>query len=762
MIAPANGGDSMRNTFLKWLFAFIATAFALTFGISFLVQTRQARENAVLLIRLRISDARRQLSVTEGNLKRISEMTSAMALIKARAFAGFIEQSPELLTSREKLQEIRRMLDVDELHVSDQKGILIASVPEEYHGYDMASAAQSAAFLPAISDPSFELVQEPQRKGSDSEMFQYAGVARIDQPGIVQIGYHPRRLMEAAQLADIRNIAAGFRIGPLGAIIICQNHQILSYGGANLSKTDLIAARINQENLLNQKIFRTHVGNQEFLGVAEKFRDYWIVGILPTNEMYLRRNSVVGVLVVVDLLLFALVFVLVSILVQKIVINGIYRINASLKKITSGNLEEKVQVTNTDEFKALSKGINATVAALKNAITETAARIDAELQFAHTIQVSGLPDPNPVFPQQVPFTLAASMKTAKEVGGDFYDYLLLDDDHLWFMIADVSGKGIPAALFMMTTKTLLHKLAEKGLSPKDIFEQSNREICARNKTGMFVTAWMGILELGSGRLECANAGHNPPLLLHADGSSEFLKLPTGLVLGGMETSKYRGSSLYLKPGDRIILYTDGVTEAQNPKGDFFAEKRFQQVMEKHNQASVTSQQLLAEINQAVSCFADGAEQADDITLLTLEFNGKTPTCLTLPAELEQLQSLQEFLEKHLLQAGISDKICSQLQLAAEEVFANIARYAYPAQAGNAGISLQILPHPKGKIILQFRDNGIPWNPLTKSPPDINLPADQRPVGGLGIFLVRKIMDDCLYQYQNNQNILTLTKYLPAE
>ena len=169
--------------------------------------------NAHRLIRLRISDAKRQLSTTEENLKRISEMTDAMALIKVRTFASFIEQSPELLTSREKLQEIRKLLDVDELHVSDPKGILIASVPEEYQGYDMASAAQSAAFMPAITDPSFELVQEPQRKGSDNECFNmpalHASISRV----IVQIGYHPRRLMEAAQLADIRNIAASFRIG---------------------------------------------------------------------------------------------------------------------------------------------------------------------------------------------------------------------------------------------------------------------------------------------------------------------------------------------------------------------------------------------------------------------------------------------------------------------------------------------------------------------------------------------------------------------
>ena len=747
----------MRKTFLKWLFIFIATAFALTFAISFFVQTRQAKENAIKLIGLRISDTRRQLFSTEENLKRISDMTNSMALIKARAFANFIEQSPELLESREKLQQICSLLDVDELHVSDQKGILIASIPEEYEGYDMASAAQSAAFLDALSDPSFALVQEVQGKGINQEMFQYAGVARINQPGIVQIGYHPRRLMEAARLADIRNIAASFRIGRQGAIIICQKHHIISCGCINLAKIDLMAARINQETLLEQKVFSAVVGNREFLGVAEKFQDYWIIGILPKNEMYLSRNSVIGALLLVNLLLFALVFVLVSILVQKIVINGIYRVNSSLEKITGGNLEEKVRVTNTDEFKALSDGINATVAALKNAILETAARIDAELEFAHAIQVSCLAEPNPVFPGQALFSLSASMKTAKEVGGDFYDYLLIDNDHLCFMVADVSGKGIPAALFMMTSKTLLRNLAEKGLSAEEIFQQGNREICANNDAGMFVTAWMGILELSSGHLECVNAGHNPPLLLHSDGKGEFLRIPPGLVLGGLESSKYRSSSLFLQSGDRLLLYTDGVTEAQNPSGEFFAEEKLLQTMLKKSHTRITVQEQLAALNQEISLFTDDAQQADDITLLEIEFLGQREKHLTLPASQEQLPQLQKFLAAHLTQAAIPDKVCSQIQLAAEEVFVNIAKYAYPQQTGEANISLQIQMEPERKIILQFRDRGIPCNPLKEEAPQLDLSAEQRPIGGLGVFLVKKIMDDCQYEYLNKQNILTLTK-----
>jgi serine phosphatase RsbU (regulator of sigma subunit)/anti-sigma regulatory factor (Ser/Thr protein kinase) len=751
----------MRQTFLKWLFIFIAGAFALTFGISFFVQTRQARENAIQLIRLRIQDARRQLVGTENNLQRISEMTDAMALIKARAFAGFIEQTPVILDSADKLQQIRLLLDVDELHVSDEKGILIASIPATYCGYDMAAAEQSAAFLPALSDPSFALAQEPQRKGINNEMFQYAGVARLDRPGIIQIGYHPRRLMAAAQLADIRNVAASFRIGTHGAIIICRNNRIISNGGAEFCQIDLLAARINQENLLRQKIFKATIGAQQFLAVAETFQDYWIIGILPKNEMYLRRNSVVGALIVVDLLLFTLVFVLVAILVQKIVIDGIYRVNSSLEKITRGNLEVQVQVTNTDEFKALSDGINATVAALKNAIRETAARIDAELKFAHAIQVSGLPEGNPVFSEQTPFSLAASMKTAREVGGDFYDYLLVDDDHLWFIVADVSGKGIPAALFMMTSKTLLRNLAANKLPANEILRQGNLEICARNEAGLFVTAWIGILELSSGHLECANAGHNPPLLLRADGSSEFLKIQPGLVLGGLESSKYHSHSLFLKAGDRLVLYTDGVTEAENPAGEFFAEVGLQRTLARESPGTYALQNLLSALNQEVSGFADGAQQTDDITLLALEFQGQAAHRLVLPAKTENLQLLREFLEKTLLSAAVAEKLRFQLHLVAEEVFVNIAKYAYPDGAGEISLSLRLEPTPR-RIILEFRDRGIPWNPLEKEPPDINLPAEQRPIGGMGILIVKKIIDECQYKFEQKQNILTLSKNISEE
>ncbi len=200
-----------------------------------------------------------------------------------------------------------------------------------------------------------------------------------------------------------------------------------------------------------------------------------------------------------------------------------------------------------------------TVAALKRYIDEAAARIDKELEFAKNIQSSALPSVFPAFPQRKDFDIHATMHTAKEVGGDFYDFYITDGNILNFLIADVSGKGIPAAMFMMRAKTQLKSLTESGLSMDEVFTRGNNGLCEGNDAGMFVTAWQGGLNLETGLVSFANAGHNPPLVKHKDGSFEYLKSRAGLVLAGMEGLKYKEQELNLSAGDIIFLYTDGVT-----------------------------------------------------------------------------------------------------------------------------------------------------------------------------------------------------------
>lgn len=614
----------MRKIFQKWLFLFVAAAFLVTFGLSFFIESRQARNNAVGLIKLKMWDARKQIVVNRENVATIRAIADATALAKARAFAKMIAFKPEILKDHAELENIRRSLDVDELHVSDEKGILIASIPAKYERYDMASAKQSAAFMPALGNPDFALAQEPQKKGISGEMFQYAGVARIGTPGIVQIGYHPRRLQAAMEVADIEKLAAGFRIGKSGRIIVGQSGRIVSIDDRAFIGKGLAEYGFAPAQLAGESDFLAMLQGARYIGVSQQCGEYILIGILPHAEMYVGRDEMGFFLVVGNLILFTVVFVLVSVLVQKVVIDGIYSVNRSLAKITKGDLNERVAVKTNSEFVALSDGINSTVAALKDAIAEAAARIDAELEFARAIQQSSLPNVFPPYPDRTEFEIYATMHTAKEVGGDFYDFFLIGERHLAVLIADVSGKGIPAALFMMTTKTLIQSLAESGLPPDKLFTEANKRLCENNEMAMFVTAFMGILELDTGAFKFVNAGHNPPLVKKAGGPYSWLKTRPGFVLGGMEGTLYSQNELVFGPGDALFLYTDGVTEALNRDQELFSDARLEAVLNAEVARRMDVTGLLRHVKQEIDRYAAGADQADDITMLGLEYKGRDP------------------------------------------------------------------------------------------------------------------------------------------
>ena len=327
-------------------------------------------------------------------------------------------------------------------------------------------------------------------------------------------------------------------------------------------------------------------------------------------------------MIVCNLILFAVVFALVSFLVQRVVIDGIYSVNRSLDKITKGDLGERVDVKTNTEFVSLSEGINSTVAALKDAISEAAARIDAELEFARAIQQSSLPSVFPPYPDRPEFDIYASMHTAKEVGGDFYDFFLIGERQLAVLIADVSGKGIPASLFMMTTKTLIQNLAESGLPLAKVFTEANKHLCANNEMMMFVTAFMGLLDLDTGKFTFVNAGHNPPLLKRGGCPYTWLKTRPGFVLGGMDGTRYSQHELMLESGDTLFLYTDGVTEALNPAQTLFSDARLETTLNAEAARKMDVTSLLKHIKQEIDLFAAGAEQADDITMLGIEYKGR--------------------------------------------------------------------------------------------------------------------------------------------
>lgn len=254
------------------------------------------------------------------------------------------------------------------------------------------------------------------------------------------------------------------------------------------------------------------------------------------------------------------------------------------------------------------------------AITAEKERIGAELSVASQIQSDMLPTIFPAFPENSQFDIYAHMDPAKEVGGDFYDFFLVDDDHLAAVIADVSGKGVPAALFMVIAKTLIKNHAQNGESPADIFTNVNAQLCESNKEGMFVTAWLGILTLSTGELKYVNAGHNPPLIRRRDGGYGYFKTRPGFVLAGMEGIKYRQGETVLEKGESLFLYTDGVTEATNGSDQLYGEDRLLEMLNAN--ADVQPTELLPVIRADIDKFVDGAPQFDDITMLSLKYCGE--------------------------------------------------------------------------------------------------------------------------------------------
>ena len=284
-----------------------------------------------------------------------------------------------------------------------------------------------------------------------------------------------------------------------------------------------------------------------------------------------------------------------------------------------GDLDQKVDVKSSQEFIDLSRDINITVDTLKDFIKEAEERIDKELAFARSIQASSLPSVFPAFPGVKEFDIYATMNTAKEVGGDFYDFYFVDMNHIAFLVADVSGKGIPASMFMMESKALIKNTLTAIKDIDILFNRVNESLSQGNEANMFVTCWMGILDLDTGVVEYVNAGHNAPVIYRAStGKWEYLKEEyKDLVLAGLPNTKYHKQSITLNPGDKIYLYTDGVTEATRGDKTLYGEERLLAYLNK--QKTFDQYKLLKGIQKDIDKFVSGADQFDDITMLVFDF-----------------------------------------------------------------------------------------------------------------------------------------------
>ena len=417
--------------------------------------------------------------------------------------------------------------------------------------------------------------------------------------------------------------------------------------------------------------------------------------------------------------------------------------------LPESNAEDEIGVM-TKAFHKMRDSLLKHIEMVKEAATD-AQRNQSELEIAKSIQQSALPVN---FPCHGVFEVCAYMKPARHVGGDFYDFFFIGEDKFAVLVADVSGKGIPAALYMMTAKALIKNTAKSGMGVAKVFTLVNDELCSGNPSTMFVTAFLAVLNLKTGVLEYVNAGHNPPFLFDENGY-HIMDVKRNMVLGGLEGIQYVSEKIQLKKGQRIFLYTDGVSEAQNKAGEFFGEERLSRSLEQDMQST---KHTISLVQKAVYDFAGGAEQSDDITMLELLYCGLEEDLLVVKAEVSETAKVLQVVEEDMISKKVSPEGQSKIMVACEEIFSNIAQYAYK-DGGMVRIRSTVA---YGKYLLRFMDNGVAYNPLEKEDPDINTAAEERDIGGLGIFIVKQMMNEVNYERIAEQNILTVGVKLNPE
>lgn len=401
-----------------------------------------------------------------------------------------------------------------------------------------------------------------------------------------------------------------------------------------------------------------------------------------------------------------------------------------------------------DSFERMYTGVKDYISRLAS-VTAEKERIGAELDVATKIQASMLPCIFPAFPERDEFEVYATMDPAKEVGGDFYDFFMVDEDNLAVVVADVSGKGVPAALFMVIGKTLIKDHTTSGKDLGEVFTEVNQILCESNSEELFITAFVGVLNVKTGKFRYVNAGHEIPFIAKKNGQFKPYKIRAAFVLAGMEGIKYKSGEMQLEPGDKLFQYTDGVTEATNQENQLFGMERLEKTLAKLSDKSPT--EILDGVKADIDEFVGDAPQFDDITMLCLEYRGSHEDSRTVDVSLDNMPALAQFVESTLEEKEAPLPVIMKMNIVLDEIYSNIVKFSGATYTKVAcGVK-------DGFAYLRFEDDGIPYNPLEKQDTDITLQAEDREIGGLGILMVKKSMDKLEYEYKDSKNILTLSK-----
>lgn len=586
-----------------WLLLTLSITIAVGLSVSIFFLKQRSDEETAELLTQSVAEIRQDLL----DLAQDVLMNAASAAGKALQSITVAEQD----NVQDWIEELLEYNSFSEVNIIDGNGIIIRSTVPEKVGYDMSSDEESAEFLCLLNGETFYAQESGDISDDAVTEMRYAGSTFPDSTGFVQIGIDQASLLPEYLPMVVRNE----RIGQSGYMLITQQDRVIQGSYHNEMNGTMLDPGISLEDA-EKGIHLDDLEEGKAYVLIDQVEGNYVIGVYPESEASAVSRRSVMIVLLINIAVFFVLFFGISFIMKRRVVREIVRLNQSLSEITAGNMDVRADVRSSEEFSSLSDGINTTVDSLKASIAREAARIDEELALARNIQRSALPS---VYPDRTDFRLHAVMYTAKEVGGDFYDFYLLDDDRLAFLVADVSGKGIPAAMFMMKGKSVLRGCAERGYALSGVFETANTILCDGNEEGMFITSWMGILETGTGIVRFANAGHNTPVLVR-NGKAVFIPQKKNLLLGTIEGVPYSEQTLQLEKGDILFLYTDGVTEATNAENELYGDDRLLQCLSSIPDAGQDdTEAVCALVKQDLDVFVGDAVQFDDITMLCLRY-----------------------------------------------------------------------------------------------------------------------------------------------
>lgn len=605
-----------------WLLLLVVVAYTGTTLFINSSQTGSANINAENLLSQTISDlCSNVMDMSDRNLKNLLEgVVTDYQNNSSIDFATLAENN-----------------DVSEVHLVNAEGKIIKTNVPEFLNFDMRDSSNSQAYefdqgILSADEYIQNFKVRSYEEGTDKATYvKYAGKKISSDGSYIQVGLNDTKFKGTLN-SFFHDLTAFRHVGKTGFVVILDKDglliteapYILSLNGEMLpidrSNVGISLETIEEITKNPKSHYKNKIFGLDSYYLYEEIETYHLIVTLPVVEVFETRDAQIYINSFMQVLIYAGLFTLIYFLVKLLVVNNILKINTSLNSIIKGDLSQKINIHSSEEFSSLSNDINFTVDTLKELIDEASKRIDAELAFAKTIQTNSLVNSWPAFPKEKSFDIYATMLTAKEVGGDFYDLYQIDEDNFAFLIADVSGKGIPAAMFMMESKTMLKNFAIAGLSPEEILLKANENLCQGNEANMFVTCWIGILNKKTGLVRFANAGHNYPLIYRKNSGWEIIRQKKNFILGGMEGMPYVLQEVTLNPGDKIYLYTDGVTEATRSDGVLYGENRLLNYL--NNNQKLDNKALLEGIQSDIDLFIEGNDQFDDITMLVLDYLGE--------------------------------------------------------------------------------------------------------------------------------------------